>query len=132
MTPRGTPGVAAVSPRSGRSLRLGTRLGAGATRFTTKALAAGGALAILMAATPADAHRDRWGGGPGYYYAPPPAYYVPPPPPVYYAPRQYYAPPPVPFYGPPPGAYYYAPPPPVFYAPPRPVAPGFGIGFTFR
>ncbi len=79
-------------------------------RFTTKALAAGGALAVLMAAAPADAHRDRWGGGPGYYYAPPP----------------------VPFYGLPPGASYYAPPPPVFYAPPRPVAPGFGIGFTFR
>jgi hypothetical protein len=90
-------------------------------RFT-KALAVVGALAALvMAARPADAHWDRWGGGPGYYYAPPP---------VYHAPPRVYAPPPAPFYGPPPGAYYAPPPPRAFYAPP--VAPGFSVGLSFR
>lgn len=93
-------------------------------RFT-KALAVVGALAALvMAARPADAHWDRWGGGPGYYHAPP----------------RVYAPPPAPFYGPPPGAYYAPPPPPgVYYAPPPPrafyappVAPGFSVGLSFR
>ena len=98
-------------------------------RFKTKALAAAGAFAALLAAAPADAHWDRGYGGHGYYgppvrfYAPPPRVYYPPPPPVYYAPPPaYYAPPPA----------YYAPPPRAYYPPLRPVVPGFGIGFGFN
>ncbi len=106
-------------------------------RFSTKASVAGSALVavlLLTAARAADAHWDRWGPGWGhrYYYAPPPAYYVPPPP-VYYAPApRVYAPaPPLPYYGRPP-APFYAPPPRVYYPPPAAVAPGFGIGLSFR
>src|SRR5215207_8117562 len=85
------PGEPPALPRfrrdRGAPSRPGTRSGAMAMRFMTKVLAVGAALAGLgMAAMPAEAHRDRWGYGPGRYAPPPPAYYVPPPPPVYYAP----------------------------------------------
>jgi len=87
-------------------------------RMSNAALALVGALGLVNAAAPAEAHWDRWGWRPPVYR------YGPPPPPVYYVP------PPRVIYGPPPVVYA---PPPVVYPPPPPVyRPGFSIGFGFR
>jgi len=118
-------------------------------RVITAAMALSGALSVVAAGAPAQAHEDENDGGWRQHewrehqwreqrwrehewherarqaYAPPPVFYAPPS--YNVPPAAYYVPPPG-YYAVPPRVYYAPPPPPPIYEPPG-VSIGFGFGF---